>query len=74
MKANTYKSFISRIEQLPLREQELLFRKAAHFISSRDTMHVIQLISQGATVFEAHLRLGLFHRYEADFLRILGES
>ncbi|MDC7126891.1 MAG: hypothetical protein PQJ46_15070 [Spirochaetales bacterium] len=54
------------LKTLSVYEQELFFKKAARFFSSRELADIITLVNQGNTLYTAHIRTGVLDRYTVD--------
>jgi hypothetical protein len=63
--------FTRRILTLPIENQQLIYQKISHIISSRDLKQIMEQLDHGVPIITAHQRQGIFERYTADILRFL---
>jgi hypothetical protein len=59
------------LRSLPQTEQYVVFKRLTLFLRSREIEAVMERIAQGDELFDAHLRLGLLHKYRGDLRKIL---
>lgn len=51
-------------------KQEEFFKQAAHFLSNRELSDIISNIQSGLSLYQAHIKTGVFDRYIVDLENI----